>query len=102
VEFSLRSQNYCDVCSIPDSKIDEDTKCGPTSLRVPYDVINLRFGLLDCYRSTYRSHTFFVAVSKSDFPLPTTAISHLNNGVFYSFVFHKISPHISGARPTPK
>jgi hypothetical protein len=26
----------------------------------------------------------------------------LNNGVFYSFVFHKISPHISGERPTPK
>src|SRR5450631_1910688 len=37
VEFSLRSQNYCNVCSVPDSKIDEDTKCGGLLDAFPVD-----------------------------------------------------------------
>jgi hypothetical protein len=37
VEFALRSQNYCDVCSVPDSKIGEDTKCGGLLDAFPVD-----------------------------------------------------------------
>jgi hypothetical protein len=56
------------------------------------------FSLFDCHRPTYRGHTGFVfPVGKSDFPSPAAAFSQLNNGVFYSFVFHKISPHVSEA-----
>jgi hypothetical protein len=61
------------------------------------------FSLFDCHRPTYRGHTGFVfPVGKSDFPSPDAALSQLNNGVFYSFVLHKISPHVSGAGHKPK
>ena len=74
---------------LPDSGFDEDTECG--LLRVPLDIIDQRFSLLDCHCSTYRRHTrLLFSITKSDFPSPTT-LKQLNDGVFYSFIFHKIS-----------
>jgi len=56
---------------LPDSGFDEDTECG--LLRVPLDIIDQRFSLLDCHRSTYRRHTrLLFSITKSDFPSPTT------------------------------
>jgi hypothetical protein len=61
------------------------------ALLVLYDAINLRFSLFYCHRSTYRSHTgSILAFAKLDFPSPTNAVSQLNHGVFYSFIFHKM------------
>jgi len=53
--------------------------------------INLGFSKLDCQGSANPSYTGFAfAVTKPDFPSPTAAIGQLNDGVFYSIVFHQI------------
>ena len=61
------------------------------ALLVLYDAINLRLSLFDRHRSTYRRHTGFIfAFAKLDFPSPANAFGQLNDGVSYSFVFHKM------------
>jgi hypothetical protein len=60
------------------------------------------FSLFDCDRATYGVTGFVFDVGKSDLPSPAVAFSQLDNGVFYSFVLHKISPHVGGAGHKPR
>jgi hypothetical protein len=63
----------------------------PAALLVLYDAINLGFGLFYCHPSAYRCHAGFdFTIVKSDFPSPTAAFNQLNDGVFYSLIFHKM------------
>jgi hypothetical protein len=63
-----------------------------TLLALLYGTIDLIFSQLDCRCSTYRSYArFLFSIAKSDFPSPTNSLKQLNDGVFYSFIFHEIS-----------
>jgi hypothetical protein len=74
------------ICPVTDPKIE---------LRpVLQEAIDLTLSLFDGHRATYRglSGSGF-AVVKPDFPSPPDTIGELNDGVFYSLVLHRISPH---------
>jgi hypothetical protein len=69
---------------------------GASPLKRPYFLsfmtrsIDFIFCEFDCQHSTYPRHTGFVfAVAEFYFPSPT-AIGQLDNGVFYSLMFHRI------------
>jgi hypothetical protein len=90
---SLGPQNCSGVGSVPDS---DWKKCAfdkpaieAASLPVLEDMINLMFSELDCRRSTCPGYPGFAfAFAQFDFPSPTSALGQLNDGVFYSLVFH--------------
>jgi hypothetical protein len=90
---SLRPQNCSGVGSVPDSdwKKSAFNKPAIEAVLLPLleDMINLMFRELDCHRSTYPGYPGFAfAFAQFDFPSPASALSQLNDGVFYSFVFH--------------
>jgi hypothetical protein len=71
-------------------------------LSILYEPINLKFSEFDCKRF-FPSYTGFVlAVVKPDFPFPPGTTRHLNNRVFYAFVFHEIGSAVSGTGRKPK
>jgi hypothetical protein len=73
-----------------DSEWNEPAPAEAALLLVLYDTVDFIFGEFDCQRSTYSRYTGFVfAVAEFHFPSPT-AIGQLNNGVFYSLMFHRI------------
>ena len=59
-------------------------------LLVLYDTVDFNFSDFDCQCSAYPRHTGFSFVdAEFYFPSPT-AIGRSHNGVFYSFMFHRI------------
>jgi hypothetical protein len=100
VNFRFRSWIYGGVCSAPDvgranvqdTATHEEAANEPALALVLPGAIYLMFSEFDRRRSTYRSDTDFgLAIAKSDFISPTTAVRQLNDGIFDSFVVHKIS-----------
>ncbi len=107
VESASHSWIYSGVCSAPDSRGRWFTKKGRQPTRplrpVLEGAIDLVFSLFDSHRPTDRSRTGFVlAIAKADLPSPNPVFGQLNDGVFYSLVFHDMRPPMSGARHTPK
>jgi len=75
------SQKSLFVCSVPDSK--------RRSYFLSFRVRSTSYSASLIANARHRSDTGFVfAVTKPDFPSPTSVIGQLNDGVFYPFVFH--------------
>jgi hypothetical protein len=89
----LGPQNCSGVGPVPDSdwKKSAFDKLAIEAVLLPLleDMINRMFSELDCHLSTcpgYPGSAF--AFTQFDFPSPTSALRQLNDGVFYSLVFH--------------
>jgi hypothetical protein len=74
------------------SMIDVPRRNSVMGRRTAHQAINLSLSLFDCHRAAYRCYAGFrFAIADSDFPSPTIAFGQLNDGVFHSSVFHRIS-----------
>src|SRR6267378_5907183 len=100
VESASHSWIYSGVCSASDLRGRWFTKKGRQPRRpllpVLEGAIDLIFSLFDGHRPTDRGHTGFVlAIAKPDRPSPNPVFRQLNDGVFYSLVFHDMRPPVS-------
>ncbi len=78
------------VCPVSDSHVNLLNALGRRTAH--QEAINLSLSLFDCHRAAYRCYAgFCFAIADSDFPSPTIAFGQLNDGVFHSSVFHRIS-----------